>query len=108
MIIINNKKFSGNNLTISGNKVIIDGKDVSGEFQNDKVININCEGDVSSIDCDTCETITVAGKVGSVKTMSGTVKCQDVVGNVSTMSGDVRCGNIGGNVSTMSGDITHK
>ena len=109
MIKINNKKynFSGN-FTINNNRVFCNGKEVTNlEDIEEKEINIVIESGIEKIEVDGCNTITVNGNCGQIKTMSGDVDCSgDIQGSVSTLSGDVRCsGSIHGSVQTMSGDI---
>lgn len=104
---INGKTYRGNSIQIKGNRVIIDGKDA--DTGEEKIININVEGDLGSLNVESAEVITIKGNVnGDAKSMSGDIEIGgDVTGNVKTMSGDVRCGNIGGKVKTMSGDVKH-
>lgn len=101
---INGTVYSGNgSLIVSGNKIIVDGKDVTPDA---KEIKIDIKGDISMLTVDSCETVTVHGRVGKIKTMSGDVNIEgDVDGDISTMSGDVDCYNVSGKISTMSGDI---
>lgn len=105
-IIINGKVYSGNSVSISRNKIIIDGK-VSVEEES-KTINIYIEGNVDQLSVDACEKVMVNGFVNSLSTMSGDVECGNVNQSVSTQSGDVECENVGGNISTQSGDIKAK
>lgn len=107
-IIIGDKIFSGDNISISRNRVIINGTDITDQLPDQKHYNIVVDGPVNSINCDACDQITVHGAVGSIKTMSGDVECGDVDGSISTMSGDVDCGTVSGNIKTMSGDVKHK
>ena len=103
-ISINGLKITGGrSVVISGGRVIVDGKDVTGE--DAKTINIEIHGDVRELSADVCDTISVTGSVGKIKTQSGSIQCNDVTGLVQTMSGSVSCGKIGGDASTMSGDI---
>ena len=107
MIVIGNKTFTGNNITVSNNQIIIDGKDVTDSLPEQKTYNIEVTGDIQTLNVDACNNLTVKGTVGSIKTLSGDVDCGDVTGSVTTMSGDVECKNISGSVSTMSGKIKH-
>jgi hypothetical protein len=102
---IDGRDFVGRNITIRGEKVVIDGVEQDGSLVGP--VSIVLYGDAELID-GPASSVTVTGKCGHVKTMSGDVRCGDVAGSVSTMSGDVTCGNIGGNVKTMSGDISHR
>lgn len=106
-IFVNGVSYSGKSITIKNNQVIIDGKNV--DPQDSKVITIVVEGDITHLNADRCDSISVTGSTGSISTMSGDVTVGgEVHGNVKTMSGDVDCGDIGGEVSTMSGDIKRK
>lgn len=105
-IVIGNKVYSGNNITISNNRIIIDGKEVN--TGDDKTINIEVTGDVQRLEVDSCNKVTVHGNTGLVKTVSGDVECGNVEGGVQTISGNVDCGDIGGSVSTVSGNVKHK
>lgn len=101
---INGKDFVGRNVVINGDKVIIDG--VTQDQAIGHLVNITVHGDVDKIENE-YGTVT-ANNVGTIKTMSGDVKCGDVSGSASTMSGDITCGNIAGSASTMSGNIRLK
>lgn len=106
MININGNKYSGNNISISNGRVIIDGKDVTPDSKN---ITICVDGNISEMKVDACDSVVVNGNCGSVSTMSGDVEVDgDVTGSITTMSGDVDCGTVGGSISTMSGDIKHR
>jgi len=107
-IIINGKSYSGGrNISIINNRVIVDGQELPG--QEAKEINISITGNVSEIRIDACNKLSVEGNVESVTTTSGDVECGNVGGSVKTISGDVRCeGSIGGSVSTISGSIKSK
>lgn len=109
-IIINRKNFVGGNIHIGNGKVIIDGKDVTSEYNSEeKEINITVTGDIQSLEVDSCNKVLVTGNTGPVKTVSGDVDITgDVAGSVNTVSGDVDCGNIAGSVRTVSGDIKHR
>jgi len=105
MININGVSYHGNNVTIINGKVLIDGKD---QTPNEKEINITVHANIDTLKVDVCQTVRVAGQVGSVSTVSGDIKIAgDVDGSVSTISGDVECGNVAGSVSTVSGDVSH-
>lgn len=106
MVIINGKRFKGNNLTIKNNKVYIDGKLVEDDVVEEKNITINIEGDIEKVKVDNCNLITVNGDCGSISTTNGDVKTLgNINGNVSTTNGNVRASTISGDVSTVNGDI---
>jgi hypothetical protein len=104
MITINGKTYSGNNLTISNNKIIIDGVEING-MEEAKEINVVITGNINSINLGAAKSFIVNGTVGDISTGSGDVTCENVTGSVNTASGDVDCKNIGGNVKTSSGDV---
>lgn len=104
-ITINGKSYSGNNIVVKNNKVIIDGVEATPD--ESKVISINVQGDVNALSVDSAQTVIVNGNTGSLKTVSGDVRCADISGNVNTISGDVKANIIKGSVSTISGDIEH-
>ncbi len=106
-ITINGKTFTGNSISVSGDKIIIDGSDVTPES---KQINIHVLGSIQDLEVSMCNKITIDGTVGTVSTKSGDVEVKgDITGDVKTMSGDVDCGgNITGSVKTMSGDIKYR
>lgn len=96
----------GNNVSIVNGKVVIDGKDATPDA---KEISIVVNGAVNRLEADACNTISVTGDVGNIKTLSGDVDVSgDVSGSVQTMSGDVSCGSIAGSASSMSGDIKQR
>jgi hypothetical protein len=105
LISINGKSYSGNNIVVNNGKVVIDGKNVTPDT---KEININVDGNIESIEVDSCNKFIVNGNVTKLSSISGDIKCKDVHGGVNTISGDVECGKVGGNVSTISGDIENK
>lgn len=105
-ITINGVSISGNSIRINGGKIIVDGKEIN--TGDEKYITISVDGNLDWISADSCESITVTGNSGYIKTMSGDVRCGDVDGDVKTMSGDVTCSSVSGSISTMSGDISRK
>lgn len=105
-VTINGVSYVGNNVKIINGKVIVDGKDMTPDAKN---ITIHVDGDISSLNVDICEKLSITGNVNNVKTVSGDVNIGGNVGeNVKTVSGDVKCGNISGKVTTVSGDIKNK
>ena len=101
MIKINGKVYQSNNVSIINNKVIVDGVVIDLE----KSLTVNLEGNVETLTVDACNSITVSGTAGKVKTTSGDIKCGDILGDAKTMSGDIDAKVIHGNAETMSGDI---
>lgn len=93
----------GRSVVINNGEVWVDGVKQDGTLVGP--VSITVHGDVDLIDGPAAK-VEVAGSCGSVKTMSGDVRCGNVAGDVGTMSGDVTCGKVGGNIKTMSGDIS--
>lgn len=107
MITINGKSYKGKNVRISNNKVYIDGKlQDDKDIQESKQIFIEVHGDLSILDVDVCENISVSGETGLVKTVNGDIICKDIAGDVTTVNGDVRANIINGNCKTVNGDIS--
>lgn len=113
VIVINGKRhtYTGS-LSIVNNEFFVNGKKVTDWNdieENQKHIDIKVEGNVEKIDIDCCDTLSVKGNVGKVRTTSGDIEISgDVDGDVQTVSGSVYCGNVDGDVQTVSGDIRHK
>lgn len=85
---------------------MVDGKEISLEREESKVVNINIEGPVEKLEVGVCERVSVNGNVGNVRSQSGDISVTGLVaGSIQTMSGNVTCGDVEGNISTMSGDI---
>lgn len=103
-VTINGITISGrNSVVVANGRVVVDGKDVTPDA---KAISIEVHGNIEELRVDACESVHVAGNVGSVGTVSGDVRCGDVGGNVATVSGDVECRKIAGSASSLSGDIS--
>ena len=105
MIRINNNDYVGRSISISGNKIIVDGKDVSGDHRDSKVITINVTGDLDSLDVDYCDKIEINGNVNKARTGSGDINCTNITNGAQTGSGDIECESINGDVQTGSGDV---
>lgn len=104
MISINGKTYFGSSISIKRNKIVIDGKVIEDDDQ--KQINITINGDIQTLDVDSCEKINITGNVDQLRTISGDVRVNGVSNSVSTTSGDVGVeGNVGGSVTTVSGDV---
>ena len=105
-IIINNKNYSGRNISVNNGNVIIDGKSIEIE---EKEINISVTGNIDSLKVTSCNELQIKGYVNTVETTSGDIDIEgNVSGNVKTVSGDVRCEYITGDVKTVSGNIRRK
>jgi hypothetical protein len=105
MININGKSYSGNNIVVNNNQVIIDGKNVTDEHKDNKVINITVNGNLNVLDVDVAETVTVNGECGNVEVVNGNINCGNVKGGVKTVNGDVEAGYVEGGISTVNGDV---
>jgi len=103
-ITINGKTYTGNDVSINNGQVIIDG--VVQEEIKEHVIHVVVNGGIDSISMGSGSV--TANTVGSVKTGSGDVECDDIRGDVKTGSGSVRCKQISGNVKTGSGNVIQK
>jgi len=106
-IIMNGKKYSGNNISIINGVVTIDGKMVDDCDLPENVFKIKIEGSVENIFTDkSVECGTVTGNViagGSVACDSvkgyaesvGSISCEDIGGTVNS-GGSISCNTIGG------------
>lgn len=106
-IIINGESYEGQNLRIVGSNgsLTIDGNAIQ---IDDRIINIQVNGDLDQLQVSTSNEIVVNGTVGFLETKSGNVKTGDVLGDIVTQSGNVTTGAISGNVKTMSGNISYE
>jgi len=105
-MVINNKSFVGNSITITDEGVFVDGEKVEGS--NVPKIEVHIYGDVKKAET-VSGNIIVNGSCGYVQTTSGDVETTgDVSGSIKTVSGDVKCGIVVGNISTVSGDVKNK
>lgn len=124
-IVINGKSYNvtGNNITISNGKVIVDGIEIADE-SNSKKIEVIINGDVGSVECagnvhvngnsldikagynvevggdcldiDCGGNVKIQGKVRDVN-CGGNVTCGDVSGSISC-GGNVNCGKVEGDI----------
>jgi hypothetical protein len=125
MIVINNKSYSGQNISVSRNRIYIDGIEITDSSISDaKEINISVNGDINELSVDACNSIEITGNVNKATSGSGDINCASILngartgsgdiesdlisGDVSTGSGDVKCTTITGSVRTGSGDIKYK
>ena len=93
---INGRIFTGNNITVNDNEIIIDGKSVDYDPNNEyKEIHVHVDGNLESLKCNTA---TINGDVyKDVK--CNTLKCEVVGGNVkaNTVKADYIEGNVKAN-----------
>ena len=101
VVIINDVKYHGGNISIRDGVVILDGVRQSQALPS--TINVVVHGDVSSLS--NVNKAMISGDCTTVSTVSGDVTCKDVHGNVESVSGDIDCLAINGSVRTISGDI---
>jgi len=102
-ITIGNYTVNGKSITIRNGIVTVDGKKL--DSKDVKIINI--EGEIDVLNIDVCESITVKGNAGEVKTSHGDIKISgDVIDDVKTSQGDIEIGgDVTGNVTNSMGDI---
>jgi len=106
MIIINGKKYTGNNLSISNNEVFIDGKRMEDD-EDSKSITIQVEGNIETITADYCDSMSITGTCGNVTSKNGNIDViGDVLNDVTTKNGNIHCGHVAGDVETKNGNIT--
>lgn len=107
-IILNGKEYSGSALTIKNNKVYIDGQFIDTEKEEKNGIlqlNLNIYADVENVDCE-CETLTIYGDVGKVKTTNGNIEIHNNVnGSINTINGNVSADEIYGDIETVNGNV---
>lgn len=102
---ISGRTFRGNNISISNNRIVIDGKDVTDEYDIKPVgiLEITVlEGTIGSLTADgsvSCNDVT--GDVSA----GGSVKAGDIKGSVNA-GGSVKCGSIGGSINA-GGSVKH-
>lgn len=107
---------NGKSISVINDKVFVDGKLFAGEEDsNVKTINITIEGNVDTVEVDSCNKLEINGDVngplitGGSATVSGNVsqgvqtggslKCGDIGGNVNAF-GSVKCGDIKGAITS--------
>jgi hypothetical protein len=105
-ITINGVTYTGDNVSVRNGRVTIDGKET--DTADAPRITIEVHGNVSTFECDRCDTASIHGDVGSVTTASGNVQCGDVRGSVQTASGNVNCRDVGGDVRTVAGNVNRR
>jgi hypothetical protein len=85
-------------------KVFIDGKEViDGEEQ--KTIHIVIEGNVDTLNIDTCNELKIKGDVGTITHTNGNVVCHNVNGDVINKNGNIVCRNVSGDATTKNGNV---
>lgn len=114
----NSININGKKIRLKGNvrmttdrngRFLIDGKPLSEYIEHADdyapvAVNIVVEGDCQSIEGD-CDTITVKGNVGKVKTHNGDIEAGSIGGNVTTHNGNIKATTINGDCETYNGNI---
>lgn len=104
-ITVNGKSVSGTSIRVNNGKIFVDGQEMT---PHSKVITIQVQGDINLIDVSACDSIHVSGTVGTIRTMSGNVRCGGVTNSVETMSGNIDCGSVGESATSMSGSVRRR
>lgn len=115
------RSFSGNSITMTGGRIIIDGVDItdqSGIEDPKTILTIKVEGDPISVKSDLSVSVmgNVAGNVGAGGSVNcndvggdvnanGSVNADDITGNVDA-GGSVNCDDVGGSVNA-GGSVRH-
>ena len=86
---INGKTYTGNNVTITGDSVYIDGKLHDDSNDDSKTINVVVNGDLDSIEVETCNRITVNGDSKFINSKNGNIHASNVFGNIETKNGNI-------------------
>ena len=117
---INGRSYTGNNITMVDGRIIVDGNDVTGDYDSPlpKVVEIKITGgDIENLITDasvTCENVTgfveaggsvTCQNVGDNVDAGGSVTCKDVQGDVDA-GGSVNCGKVGGSIDA-GGSVRH-
>lgn len=96
------------NMTIQDGRTIIDGIPIE-EWNNRNeilVVNITINGDIDSLDVDSCDTITINGNAANVNTKNGNVRVSgNIEGNAESKNGNITANTIKGNAETKNGNI---
>ena len=104
-----NRHFSNvKNMTINNGTIIVDGMSIE-EWNNRNeilVVNININGDIESLEADSCDTISISGNAINVNTKNGNVIVSgNVEGNAESKNGNITANTIKGDVETKNGNI---
>lgn len=116
MININGKSYTGNNITISNNKVMIDGVAINETPDKNGILKVVIEGNLNSVTSDCAVEVhgnvegnvkagmnaDILGNVGEDVKAGMNVTCKDVQGNVDAKM-NVTCKKICGNADARMG-----
>lgn len=98
-VIVNGKKYSGNNVSIINDKVYIDGKLMTDdESSKSTKIEITIEAGTTINKIEVDGDLEVKGSISGDVSAQGSVKCNDIGGNDSS-GGSITCDDIGGNAN---------
>ena len=96
----------GGSIQIVNGKILTDGKAVEEINTDEKVININIEGNVERLEVDYCNELTVNGTAKRVHTQCGNVTIKgDVSGDVHANCGSITCVKVEGDCHANLGSI---
>lgn len=104
-----NRHFSNvKNMTINNGKIIVDGMPI--EKWNNRneilVVNITINGDIESLEADSCDTISINGNANNVISKNGDVSVSgNIEGNAESKNGNITANTIQGNAETKNGNI---
>lgn len=104
-----NRHFSNvKNMTINNGTIVVDGMSIE-EWNNRNeilVVNININGDIESLEADSCDTISISGNAINVNTKNGNVIVSgNIEGNAESKNGNITADAINGNAETKNGNI---
>lgn len=108
VVTVNGQRYEGgSSVVVSGGRVLIDGRDVTPEG---KTINIEVSGNITNLDVDACQHVSVTGDVQTAKVGSGNlIVTGNVSGDARVMTGDVNVGgDVRGKVNTSVGNVSAK
>ncbi len=107
MIVINGKSYKGNSLQINDNEILIDGRRVDDQ-EDQKVINITVDGNIDTLNVDSCDKLEITGDCGNVTSKNGDIQISgNIDGDVTNKNGNIMCRNVSGDVETKNGSIQH-
>ena len=96
------------NLQIINGKIFINGKELKGDFTDEKVINVSVYGFVDKVDIASCSEFKVDGDVNYLKSTSGEFFIKGDVHTATTVSGNINCKTLTGIANTISGNISKR
>lgn len=104
-----NRHFSHiKNMIINNGKITVDGMSIE-EWNNRNeilVVNITINGDIESLEADSCDTISINGNANNVVSKNGDVSVSgNIEGNAESKNGNITANTIQGNAETKNGNI---